>query len=157
MLQGIDRFGIPVYYTNGPDQPHYENGLYTGIYGQCVEYVRRWYIHMYGLSFVSIPNATDLWELPYTYSIKTQRLVPFRAIANRKGFWPTIGSVLVFTPTTDAPHGHVAVVTNIHRNRIDLAEQNHSAHPWTHPYSRSIPIDHVWRMKDCLGWKSIVF
>ena len=96
MIQGIDPFGVISYQHYGKDRTHYDNGIYTGIYGQCVEYVRRWMIHMYGLTFESIPEAINLLDVPYVYSINTFRLVPFQTVLNGSGPLPRIGSILVF-------------------------------------------------------------
>jgi hypothetical protein len=157
MIQGIDPFGVIAYQSSGKDKNHYEHGIYTGIYGQCVEYVRRWLLQMYGLTFESIPQAIDLIDVHYAYSIKTYRIVPFQTVLNGHGALPRIGSILVFSKTHEHPHGHVAVVIGIQNNRMYLSEQNYSTDKWERNYSRTIPIHDSYAMDPaCIGWKTVL-
>ena len=157
MIQGTDPFGVIAYQANGKDRNHFENGIYTGIYGQCVEYVRRWLIHIYGITFESIPEAIDLLHVYYAYSVKTHRLFSFHTFLNGNGTLPRIGSILVFTKNNKNPYGHVAVVIGVQQNRIYLSEQNYSTDKWTRNYSRTIPIQDSYIMDpDCIGWKTVV-
>lgn len=156
MIQGIDPFGVIAYQAYGIDRNHYEHGIYTGIYGQCIEYVRRWLIHMYGLTFESIPEAIHLLDVPYVYNINTFHMVSFPTILNGSGPLPRIGSILVFKKNKENPHGHVAVVIGIQPNRIYLSEQNYSTEKWEQNYSRTIPIHYSYVMDpDCIGWKTV--
>jgi hypothetical protein len=156
MIQGIDPFGVIVYHYTGGDRNHYINGIYTGIYGQCVEYVRRWLIHMFGLTFESIPRAVDLIHVEYLYSITPFRLVPLRTVMNGSGPLPPCGSILVFKQSGVYPDGHVALVMGVDRQRVYISEQNYATKKWTRRYSRTIPVHGSYVMdEDCIGWKIV--
>jgi surface antigen len=54
---------------------------------------------------------------------------------------PEVGDLLIYGANKDNDHfGHVAVVVRVHKDRVDIGEQNHSKAPWERDYSRSVPI-----------------
>lgn len=132
------------------------NKIYTGIKWQCVEYVRRWYIQVLQLSFPSIENAIDLWNIPYVYDTITNKQHRFYSIVNGSNLEPKPADILVFKHSKIYPYGHVAIITRVTKDTIYLAEQNFSDTKWTRPYSRKIKrrLDIIMDPL-VLGWKTI--
>lgn len=131
------------------------NNIFTGIQWECVEFVRRWYVLNFGVSFQEIPRAIDIIGIQSVYPLKPLKKpknIPFyfrRDWANIK-----IGDVLVFECSDEFPDGHVAIVTFRDRDNIYLSEQNFSK-KWESPqYSRKITIRDIPKKK-VLGYKSI--
>ncbi|MDR3602276.1 MAG: CHAP domain-containing protein [Desulfosporosinus sp.] len=117
---------VPVYY-NGPDynKSKSENfspdGYYFGLEWQCVEYVKRFY---YVSKHHKMPdvfgNAKDFYNpLVPQGGMNSQRgLIQYRNGGNEK---PEPDDILVFT---NVPYGHVAIVTKVTRNSIEVIQQN---------------------------------
>ncbi len=50
---------------NSNHQANYYQGIYTGLKYECVEFVRRWLIIVYGITFESVDHAKDIYNLNY--------------------------------------------------------------------------------------------
>lgn len=125
--QEIDSYkGVPVYY-NGKDytenhgQNYSEDGYYYGRKWQCVEFVRRFY---YQIKKHRMPdmfgNAKDYFDPAVAQGRLNHRrgLVQYRNGGNIK---PQVDDILVFT---DSKYGHVAIVTEVGNDFIELIQQN---------------------------------
>jgi len=95
-LLGIDYYGVPAYINNFIQKHHYVKKIYTGIEWECVEYVRRWYIQIFNLTFSPIENAVDIWNILYVYHLVTKKKFRFVSIANGSNVEPEVGNILVF-------------------------------------------------------------
>jgi hypothetical protein len=155
-LLGIDYYGVPAYVNDFIEKHHYVKNIYTGIQWECVEYVRRWYIQVLQLTFSSINNAIDLWDVPYVYHPITKIKFSFYSIKNGSNIEPNVGDILVFKKNQKYPYGHVAIITRITGDNIYLAEQNVTKKSWNKPYSRKIK-RRVDTIIDpfLLGWKTL--
>lgn len=114
----LDRLSIPVHY----------HGHYTGLYGQCIEYVRRFLIQHYSVTFPSVRNANELFRRSYepqffecifdqTHGVRRTPRVTHPHI-------PRTGDlVFMHYPRT----GHVGVVTGFNRvtDEVIIADQNY--------------------------------
>ena len=155
-LLGIDYYGVPAYINDFIQKNHYEKNIYTGIQWECVEYVRRWYIKIFNLTFPSIENAFDIWNIPYVYDPVTKKQLRFDSVANGTNVEPRVGDILVFTQNEFYPYGHVAIITRLTQDYVYLAEQNIDDTVWNKPYSRKIK-RRVDTIVDpfVLGWKTL--
>lgn len=43
-------------------EPYYQNGTYTGIKWQCVEFARRWLLTHQGVVYGDVDIAADIWD-----------------------------------------------------------------------------------------------
>ena len=145
---GCDMNGIMAF-ASDQDEPHYLNGIYTGLKGQCVEYARRWLIQMKQCTFASIPSAVDLWAMTHATRLDGT-VIPFLSITYTNT--PRVGDLLVYKQSDTIPYGHVAVVVGIYDKSVFLAEQNWSRREWR-GYSRYLDLDTV--ETHVLGWKRI--
>ena len=155
-LLGIDYYGVPAYVNHFIQTHHYEKNIYTGIKWECVEYVRRWYIKIFNITFPSIKDAVDIWNIPYAYDPVTKKKFRFDSIMNGTNAEPVVGDILVFTQNEFYPYGHVAIITRLTQDYVYLAEQNIDDTVWNKPYSRKIK-RRVDTIVDpfVLGWKTL--
>jgi surface antigen len=123
----IDSFkGVPVFY-NGTDyeQSHGQNyspdGYYYGYRWQCVEYVKRYYYLVKDHRMPDVMgHAKDFFD-PHTPQGKLNQrrgLVQYR-----NGGWvkPQVDDLIVFT---DTKYGHVAIVTEVTPDSVEIIQQN---------------------------------
>jgi len=101
---------------------------------ECVEFVRRFLVETRGITFPSVKNAFDIWNLDHFTTldgkpVEIQKIENLSSIAN--------GDVMIWRSTRDAPYGHVAIVGNVEDN-VCLIEQNNSNVKWNGPYARCI-------------------
>jgi glutathionylspermidine amidase/synthetase len=155
-LLGIDYYGVPAYVNDFIEKHHYVKNIYTGIQWECVEYVRRWYILVFNLTFSPIQNAIDIWNIPYVYIPNTKQKFGFDSVINGSNVEPRVGDILVFKKNEFYPYGHVGIITRITSDYVYLAEQNIDTIIWNKPYSRKIKrrVDTVLD-PFLLGWKTL--
>ena len=155
--------------------------VYVGVRWQCVEYARRYLITTRKVTFESIDAAFQIFNLTCLTDLTTENsYASFVSIKNGAQYPPKIGDLLIFSKTSEAPFGHVAVVTglDLEKGYVAIAEQNINT-KWENPdaYSRRIAIfkingkyfvqESAWNKKLCLntfsqdkvyeviGWKRV--
>ncbi|PKM76858.1 MAG: CHAP domain-containing protein [Firmicutes bacterium HGW-Firmicutes-15] len=125
--QEIDSFkGVPVYYNGTKyDQSHGQNyssdGYYYGNKWQCVEYVKRYYFQVKDHRMPDVMgNAKDFYDPRTPQGKLNQRrgLVQYR---NGGGVKPQVDDLVVFT---DSKYGHVAIITDVTENSVEIIQQN---------------------------------
>lgn len=111
----LDRISIPVEW----------NGHFTGWYGQCIEFVRRYLIQHFSLTFPSVRTAEELFrrltEPSFLQSIQSRGQTRARCIRVNI---PRAGDLVFLRyPVT----GHVGIVTRFNRrtDEIAIADQNY--------------------------------
>jgi len=118
--------GVPVYY-NGPDytkdkgESYSPDGYYYGLKWQCVEYVKRfYYVEKHHIMPDVFGNAKDFFDpsVPQGGLNKQRGLIQYKNGGNEK---PEPDDILVFT---NARFGHVAIVTKVTTNTIEVIQQN---------------------------------
>lgn len=154
-IKGYAPHRIPIYdnpaieYDNprhvGRKGTKYEGILY-GVKYECVEFIRRYYIHVYGVTFQEIDNAIDLFRIPYGTTIDTKRRVAFQAIRNAPNHVPCRDDVVIWKK--EGPYqttGHVAIVVEVlSPSLVRVVEQNgNTSDGW-----RTIRIHHP----GIIGW-----
>lgn len=123
----VDSFKGVAVYDNGADytQSHGKNyspdGYYYGNKWQCVEFVKRYY---YQVKKHRLPdlfgNARDFYDptVPQGGMNYLRGLIQYRNGGNMK---PQVDDVLVFTYSQ---YGHVAIVTEVYSDCIEIIQQN---------------------------------
>ena len=134
----------------------YANNIYTGLKWQCVEFARRYLIINYNITFDSIDNAYNIFDLPYFISLKNNMIIPIRKYVNGSKTPPMKDSLLIWN-SDHKKTGHVAIITNINNDMITIAEQNYNNNSWNgNNYSRKLKIvfDNGYYIKsnNILGW-----
>lgn len=129
--QAIDEYrGVTVYYNGGQiDRSHGQHyspdGYYYGQKWQCVEFAKRFY-------FVALQhpmpdtfgNACDFWDEGVAAGQLNYRrgLLQYR---NGGEFPPQVDDLLVFT---NGNYGHVAVISKVEADQIQVVQQNVAGH-----------------------------
>lgn len=121
--------------------PNQENGIYTGIKWQCVEFTRRWLIHHHGLTFGDVDVAADMWKLPFFTRLRDKSEVAIKTYENGSTSMPRHGDLLIYAKEYLGT-GHAAVVLEVDlvKDRIRVAEQNYKNQNWTGHYARKIDL-----------------
>lgn len=126
----VDSFnGVAVYY-NGPNFTHVAgrnvtpDGYNLGLKYQCVEFVKRYY---YQVLNHKMPNtfghAKDYFDrsLPDRAFNKKRGLMQYRNVREYK---PQVNDLLVYNSYPGNNFGHVAIISKISENEIELVQQN---------------------------------
>jgi surface antigen len=125
----IDSFnGVDVYYNGKVANIQGRNitpdGYNLGLRYQCVEFVKRYYYEYYNhIMPDSYGNAKDF----YSYAIEDGQINPardLRQFSNPSIARPKIGDLLIFGATPFNKFGHVAIISQIERDRIQIIQQN---------------------------------
>ena len=104
--------------------PNYYNGIYTGIKGQCVEFVRRYLIINHGVTFSDVDSAFEIPDAQFTRLDGT----PIKMENDLK-----VGSIIVWSKNYEknSPYGHVAIVSAITPTDITVKERNYDDNKFT--------------------------
>lgn len=156
-------------YNNcGDEQFEYEshfirlNGVdelvFTGLKWQCVEYARRWLIENKGVTFDSVDFAFQISDLLTFKDVYTNEELPTLLCQNKaSNILPAVGDLLIYN-NERVYTGHVAVIVEVAKDFIAIAEQNYDDVWETHDYSRRLPLvqdaDRNFCIQDeaVLGW-----
>jgi surface antigen len=93
------------------------NGIYTGIKWQCVEYVRRYYLIVYGSNLGSLyrGNANTWYDNASTMGLSRY--------ANGGPTAPQVGDIIT---SNGGSFGHVAIIRSVTGNQVCTIQQNFS-------------------------------
>ncbi|CAF1437630.1 unnamed protein product [Rotaria sp. Silwood1] len=142
-IQGIASTNVPAYSNHGTNsfRENYLYGVYTGVQWQCVEFARRWLLLRKGCIFSNIDIASKIWQyISYVERVtdsKKFRLIPHSNGSKKK---PQKDSFLIYPRSLRMRVGHIAVITNVDRNYVYIAEQNRGFHYWSSDYARRVPL-----------------
>lgn len=141
--------------------PNKNEGTYTGIKWQCVEYARRWLLVNKGVVYGDVDIAADIWNLDKVTRVKDKRAYTLSTYPNGNVTVPAVGDLLIYAKAY-LNTGHVAVVSKVDTksNTIQVIEQNFDNTKWSGDYARSIPIvkekNKYWVLDSyLLGWKRV--
>jgi len=141
--------------------PNKENGTYTGIKWQCVEFARRWLISQHGLTFGDVDVAADMWALQNLTKLSDQSSVALKTFENGAKQAPKRGDLLIYGREYLGT-GHAAIVLHVDRLRgtVLVAEQNFKNQKWPGKYARTIHLiqkeGRYWVLDPyLLGWKRV--
>ena len=149
-LLGTTDGGVGVYSSHYPsaDKSLYEDrrafrsyvdGIFMGYKWQCVELARRWLYVNRGYVFEDVAMAYDIFELRHVRRLSDGSFLPLRSFTNGSRRHPEPGCLLIWNEGGEfQTTGHVAVVTEVHADRICFVEQNVEDQVWSgqQAYSR---------------------
>lgn len=157
--QKIDRLnGISVYYNGGVSNVTERNmsieGYNYGLKYQCVEYVKRYYYEHLGHEMPdSYGNAIDFFNSKLNDSeLNKQRgLYQF---TNPSSFKPELDDLVVYSGTLFNKYGHVAIVSEVFEDKIEIIQQNAGPFSKTRETYSIEQVDGVWKINNnrILGW-----
>lgn len=127
--QKIDSLnGVFVYFNGGTDnvtgRKLTKDGYNLGLKYQCVEFVKRYYFeHLNHKMPNSYGHAKDFYNLQLKDGdINKQRnLIQYKNPSISK---PQINDLLIYSGTIFNKYGHVAIISNIYENEIEIIQQN---------------------------------
>lgn len=157
--QPIDSLNnVYVYYNGAINHTSNRNitkdGYNLGIKYQCVEFVKRYYYEHLGHKMPNTyGNAKDFFDLSINDGEKNSKrdLLQFKNPSKSK---PKNDDLLVFDKNIYNPYGHVAIVSKVFKDKIEIIQQN----PGYINKSREILYleynDGKWNIKNkrILGW-----
>lgn len=139
--------GVPSYkyYNNNDenkrDKYNYIYNIKTGIKWECVEFIRRYCIIKYKLTFELVNNVYDMVNLKYFINIDTLKLFFLNFYHRNSNFIPKVDDLVIFYYKNT---GHIAIISNtsnISNNIIEICEQNWEKDWESSKYSRKIKIN----------------
>jgi surface antigen len=120
--------GVYVYYNGNVSHTGKRNltedGYNIGLEYQCVEFVKRYYYQYYQHKLPdSYGNAKDFYDdtLHDGQMNLKRNLYQFANPSNTK---PIVGDLLIFDGHVGNKYGHVAIVSNVDSNSIEIIQQN---------------------------------
>ncbi len=150
--------GVYVYYNGGIDNVEERNtspdGYNIGLKYQCVEFVKRYYYEFYKHKMPdSYGNAKDFFNASVKDGElnKQRNLLQFR---NPSSVKPEVGDLLIMDGHTGNPYGHVAIVSTVYQDAIEIIQQN----PGPFADSRAIfsfdktDVEYKIKNERVLGW-----
>jgi glutathionylspermidine amidase/synthetase len=119
--------------------------VYVGIRWQCVEYARRYLVINKNVSFESIDNAYQIFNLTTVNDLTTtDGTKPFLSFENGNVNPPEVGDLIIYPQLKSVPTGHVAVVSKVDLKQgyVAIAEQNYYNKVWESQtlYSRRVKL-----------------
>lgn len=125
----IDDFnGVSVYYNDGVGTVIGRNttsdGYNLGLKYQCVEFVKRYYYeHLNHKMPESYGHAKDFFDKSLTDGQRNaaRNLTQYKNPSKSK---PKVDDLLIFDKTAFNPYGHVAIVSKVSGNQIEIIQQN---------------------------------
>jgi glutathionylspermidine amidase/synthetase len=148
---GSDFIGIKAYSCNNCLNENtlsfIQNDIYCGVKWQCIEYIRRWLIINFNISFDKIDTAYMMF---YSSKLKFFNILSCYELSYIKNYngqsfnrLPQIGSIIIWDKTNECKTGHSAIVSKVTHDYIYISEQNFDNIVWNHPYSRKIKIEYL--------------
>ncbi len=120
--------GVYVYYngdvSNTSDRNVSQDGYNIGLKYQCVEFVKRYYYEHYKHKMPdSYGNAKDFFNSAIADGKlnKARELIQHTNGSNSK---PKVGDLLIFDGHIANKYGHVAIISKVSNNEIEIIQQN---------------------------------
>ncbi|KAF2515214.1 CHAP domain-containing protein [Flavobacterium foetidum] len=120
--------GVKVYYNGGVDHVSGRNitkdSYNLGLKYQCVEFVKRYYYQYYKHKMPdAYGHAKDFFDskTPDGSWNKSRGLVQYKNPSNSK---PQVGDLVIFSGSLLNRFGHVAIISNVSENEIQIIQQN---------------------------------
>lgn len=150
--------GVFVYYNGGVDNVIGRNltvdGYNLGLEYQCVEFVKRYYYEHFNHKMPnSYGHAKDFFDKKIADGqLNDQRnLKQYTNLSKTK---PKIGDLLIYKSTIFNKYGHVAIVSKVNDNNIEIIQQNPGPFGKSRESYRLHNKDGKWEIKNerILGW-----
>lgn len=150
--------GIVVYYNGGVDHVSERNlakdGYNLGLKYQCVEFVKRYYYEHYNHKMPdSYGHAKDFFDeaLLDGQHNKQRNLTQY---TNSSQSQPKVGDLLIFEGTLLNRYGHVAIVSDVNENTIEIIQQNPGPFSKSREHFQLGQTNGKWKIENAriLGW-----
>lgn len=108
-----------------------DDGYNIGLRWQCVEFVKRYYYEFYQHK---MPNAYGHAKDFFNKKVKDGGMNADRNLtqfSNHSKYKPEVGQIIIFAPTIFNSFGHVAIISKVEKDKIEIIQQNPG------PYSKS--------------------
>lgn len=115
--------------------------IYMGYKWQCVELARRWLYTQRGMIFEEVGMAYEIFGLTHLRTPDGREVAPLKSFRNGSRRPPEVGCMIIWDEGGEFENtGHVAIVTEVHGDRIAIIEQNNRDEVWPvgQTFSRSI-------------------
>ncbi|MFK7806850.1 MAG: CHAP domain-containing protein [Saprospiraceae bacterium] len=125
----IDRFnGVAIYYNgnlrNTDGRNVTSDGYNLGLKWQCVEFVKRYYYLRHGHRMPDPwGHAVDFYDKKLSDNSHNRKR-NLRQFKNPSKHKPKVDDIIVFGPEDGNPFGHVAIVSKVGPNYIEIVQQN---------------------------------
>lgn len=157
--QEVDNLnGVAVYYNDKVSTVVGRNltndGYNLGLKYQCVEFVKRYYYeHLNHKMPETYGHAKDFFDTRLADGQKNgpRNLTQYKNPSKSK---PKVNDLLVFDKTIFNPYGHVAIVSKVTDNKIELIQQNSGPRGRSRETIRLTYKDGNWKINSglILGW-----
>jgi surface antigen len=157
--QPIDSLnGVKVYYNGGIDHVSGRNLTYDnynlGLKYQCVEFVKRYYFEYLKHKMPdSYGHAVDFFNKDLKDGEKNIKrdLIQYCNPSKSK---PKINDLIIMSGTITNKYGHVAIVSNVTENSIEIIQQNPGQFSKSRETFSLVQQDDKWKIKNnrILGW-----
>ncbi len=124
--------GVLVYYNGGVDEVEGKDtsndNYYIGLKYQCVEFVNRYYYKYYHHKMPnSYGNAVDFYDAFVNDGglNKKTNLIQFSNPSREK---PKQGDIIIFNKSPGNKYGHIAIISSVGTNEIEIIQQNCGAY-----------------------------
>lgn len=120
--------GVFVYYNssvrNVSGRNLAQDGYNLGLKYQCVEFVKRYYYEHYNHKMPdSYGHAKDFFAAGLKDGVLSSRR-NLRQYSNPSKSKPSEGDLLVYAPTIFNKFGHVAIVSKVSKDKVEIIQQN---------------------------------
>lgn len=159
--QPIDSLNhVYVYFNGGVENVVERNtttdGYNLGLKYQCVEFVKRYYYEHFNHKMPdSYGHAVDFFNPSIIDGDKNIQRNLFQ-FSNPSFSLPKINDILIFSGTIFNKYGHVAIVSDISENKIEIIQQNPGQYGKSRECFTIEKINGKWKIKNnrILGWLS---
>lgn len=150
--------GVPVYFNGGVDnvldRSITKDGYNLGLKYQCVEFVKRYYYeYLHHKMPDSYGHAKDYFDKTLTDGQKNEKrnLTQYTNLSKTK---PQISDLIIFSGTLFNRFGHVAIISNVSDNEVEIIQQNSGPFGKTREKFSVKNINGKWKInnKRVLGW-----
>ena len=118
-------------------EPNYVGNILSGLKWQCIEFVRRYFIEKYHITFKSVKNVYDMLNLNSFIIISNRIEIPLYFYTIKNKVEPKVDDMVLFYYKDT---GHIALISSVKGDVIEICEQNWDR-PWVNDkYSRRISI-----------------
>lgn len=149
--------GVIVYYNGGVGNVEERNtvdGYNIGLKYQCVEFVKRYYFEFYKHRMPDSYGHAKSFFQEGVEDGKRNSQRDLDQFTNPSTFEPQIGDLVVFDGTIWNQYGHVAIISAVTDNEVEIIQQNPGPYSSSRDKFELIRAGEVWEIKDSelLGW-----
>ena len=152
---------VLVYFNGGVNQVENRNttadGYNIGLRYQCVEFVKRYYLHVYNHRMPdSYGHAKDFFDQSVADGAINEKrnLIQFTNPGKSK---PQVGDILVFSPTLFNRFGHVTIVSEVNDDNLEWIQQNPGPFSSSREKATLFQLQNKWQIEGgrIMGWLRI--